>query len=81
MGLHPPSRFLRKTIFVLSSAVGQDPVRSASIIMSTIASTPFHDLERGFETEALDEAAEIPEYEFDFDDDGSGEDEGDFRED
>ena len=54
---------------------------TATRLSSTIASTPFHDLERGFETEALDEAAEIPEYEFDFDDDGSGEDEGDFRED
>ena len=46
---------------------------AAARLSSTIASTPFHDLERGFQTDALDECVEIPAY--DVDDDGSDEDE------
>ena len=33
-----------------------------------VASTPFHDLERGFQTDALDEAAEIPMHDVDLSD-------------
>ena len=43
--------------------------REAAARVSTIvASTEFHDLERGFQTEALDEAINIPMYDVDIDD-------------
>lgn len=39
----------------------------ATQMSSLIASTPFHDLERGFKTDALDEAADIPAFHVDID--------------
>ena len=39
----------------------------ATQMSSLIASTPFHDLERGFNTDAFDEAADIPSFHFDID--------------
>ena len=57
---------------------------AAARVSSTIASTPFHDMERGgFQTDALDESADIPMYDLDLDvsrdDDGdAGSDEDEF---
>ena len=38
-----------------------------------VASTPFHDMERAFQTDALDEAVEIPRYDVDLDADDEDE--------
>ena len=47
---------------------------AAARLSTTIASTPFHDLERSYQTDALDESVEIPMYDVDAGD-GSDEDE------
>ena len=41
---------------------------TATRLSTVVASTAFHDMERAFETEALDEAADIPDGDFDFED-------------
>ena len=49
--------------------------QTATRLSSTVASTSFADLERGFNTEALDELADVPVYDVDLDnDDGSDDD-------
>ena len=49
---------------------------AATRVSCMVASTPFHDLERGFQTDALDEAAEIPMHDVDLSD-GDGVDDYD----
>ena len=54
---------------------------TATRLSSTVASTSFADLERGFQTEALDELAEIPAYDVDLDDDDGSDDDAVTRDD
>jgi hypothetical protein len=41
---------------------------TATRVSVAVASTAFHDLERGFSTDALDEVAEVPMHDVDLDD-------------
>jgi hypothetical protein len=45
----------------------------ATQVSATVASTPFHDMERAFQTDALDEAVEIPRYDVELDADDEDE--------
>ena len=50
---------------------------TATRLSTTVASTSFADLEREFQTEALDELAEIPQFDVDLDDDDDDAADGD----
>lgn len=50
---------------------------AAARVSSTIASTAFHDMERAYQTDALDESADIPMYDLDLDRGGDDADGGD----